>query len=151
MEEFRRDTEQRKQVPKTQSLTKDEQTPTKRHLTSDHHSAPFGQFQTPFMCSLSVHRNQQNGIILLNDALSIKWLISFQYLCPSQFLSLIFSIPIYSVKYNLVLSLGFTMHMFVLHVLSLVLGAHLGYLHSDAGHQLFRCKAFMMDFYLIAF
>ena len=52
---------------------------------------------------------------------------------------------------NLVPSLGFTMHMFVLHVFLLVLGAHPGYLRSNAKHQLFRYLAFMIDFHLIAF
>ena len=72
--------------------------------------------------------------MLLYNVLGIKkanWLaISISKLV----LSLIFSIPTCSVKYNLAPSLSFTMHMFILHVFSLVLGTLLGYLCSDAGH-----------------
>ena len=103
------------------------------------------------MCSLSVYRSQQDGIMLLYDVLGIKkanWLaISISKLV----LSLILSIPTCSVKYNLVPSLSFTMHMFILHVFLLVLGTLLGYLCSDAGHWSFGHLAFMMDFHLITF
>ena len=89
--------------------------------------------------------------MLLYDMLGIKTADWLAISMSKSVLSLIFSIPTYSVKHNLAPLFGFAICMFVLHVFSLVLGALSVYLCSDTRHRLFGYLAFMIDFHLITF